>query len=189
MRELPQANNDLERLHSWKHTTVVSSAGTEGDINLEWGENFDAVWTNFAKLSHTFKAEDPSAKYRATLAKLPRPQTKPKLLYLDRSGATAGQSTFVDAVFRQAGAENVIKSSGWLTLDTEVLLTLAPDAIVTSFMGSDYVGVNDRSVRHSALAQKIKNLPQIDIHGGLWPCAGPGLVDATVQISDAIRML
>ncbi len=189
LKALPQADEDLERLHQWKAATLISSAGTKGDVNLTWGEDFNAVWENFTLLSSALNVTDPSPAFQAQLHNLPKPEQAPRLLYLDRSGATAGTGTFVDAVFRAAGADNIITTAGWHSPDTETLLGLTPDAVVTSFMNSEYVGVNDRSVRHRALAEKIETLPQINIHGGLWPCAGPGLIEATTQLSDALAGL
>ncbi|GGX72050.1 hypothetical protein GCM10011309_22890 [Litorimonas cladophorae] len=189
LQSLPQIDDDAERLHRWQDATIVSSAGTKGDINLSWGEDFTTVWTNFSILSKSLNVTDPTPHLKAKLEKLPHPSKDLRLLYLDRSGATAGTGTFVDAVFQAAGATNIIQTPGWQSPDTETLLTLHPDVIVTSFMGSNYVGVNDRSVRHAGLARKIDALPRIDLHGGLWPCAGPGLIEATVQLSSELAKL
>lgn len=189
LQSLPQIDDDAERLYRWQDATIVSSAGTKGDINLSWGEDFTTVWTNFSILSKSLSVPNPTPQLKAKLEQLPQPSKDFRLLYLDRSGATAGTGTFVNAVFQAAGATNIIQTPGWQSPDTETLLTLHPDAIVTSFMGSDYVGVNDGSVRHAGLARKIDELPQIDLHGGLWPCAGPGLIEATVQLSSELTKL
>jgi len=89
----------------------------------------------------------------------------------------------VNAVIEAAGGTNIIENPGWQSPDTETLMRLEPDIILTSFMGSDYVGVNDRTSRHAALAEKISSLPVIDMPGRLWPCAGPGLIEATEHLS------
>ncbi len=189
LQTLPQVDEDPERLLRWKGATIISSAGIEGDINLIWGEDFDTVWKNFAVLSNTLNVVDPSLALQAKLDALPQPATTPRLLYLDRSGATAGTGTFIDAVFRAVGAKNIITTAGWHSPDTENLIGLHPDVIVTSFMGSNYTSVNDKAVRHTALAEKISTTPKINIHGGLWPCAGPGLVKAASQLSQELAKL
>ena len=183
LRSLPQLDDDLERLHNWSDATIISSSGGKGDIDLSWGEDFETVWDNFSTLASALDTPNPSSELQARLDALPPPKKPLRLLYLDRSGATAGPDTFVHAVFQSVGAENVVTQSGWQSPDTETLLQLDPDAIVTSFMGSNYASVNDRTVHHKSLAEKIDALPEIDIPGGVWPCAGPGLVEAAEILS------
>jgi iron complex transport system substrate-binding protein len=108
---------------------------------------------------------------------------------MDRSGATAGPGTFVNAVIEAAGGTNLIQNPGWQSPDTETLIGLQPDIILTSFMGSKYAGVNDRTLQHAALTSKIQSLPRIDIPGKLWPCAGPGLVEAAEKLNHAMAKL
>jgi iron complex transport system substrate-binding protein len=189
LRHLPQADEDPERLHRWKAATIISSAGQNGDLNLSFGDDFETVWKNFELLSKSLDIANPTQAFKDQLNNLPQPTISPRLLYLNRAGMTAGRGTFVDAVFQAAGAENIIRTSGWHSPDAETLLTLNPDAIVTSFMSSNYVGVNDRAVRHAALAKKIEAYPKIDIHGGLWPCAGPGLIEAATHLSSELTKL
>lgn len=189
LRALPQADSDPERRLYWANALEVSSAGGTGDIELKWGEDFETVWTNLAFLSAALGASDPSNNLKSRLNALQKPAAAPRILYLDRSGATAGPGTFVNAVIKAVGAENVIENPGWQSPDTEALVTLQPDIILTSFMDSDYAGANDRALRHAALASKIQSLPRIDIPGRLWPCAGPGLVEAAEQLSEAMTKL
>jgi len=95
----------------------------------------------------------------------------------------------VDAVIKAAGGTNIIETPGWQSPETETLITLQPDIIVTSFTKSNYAGVNDRTLRHAALAEKIKSVPTIHIAGRYWTCAGPGLVDATEHLNLAMAKL
>lgn len=187
LADLPQAGEGLEHLMRFSNATLVTGPGpaafSKPTLHLAWGEDFETVWRNFSTLSQNLNARDPSDDLKSRLQNLPSLPTRPRLLYLDRSGASAGPGTFVDAVFKAVGAENVITTPGWQSPDTETLLQLQPDFIVTSFMDSDYAGVNDTSLRHAALAKYIDAVPQIDISGSLWPCAGPGLVDAAETLS------
>jgi len=189
LKSLPQADTDLERALIWSGATRISSAGGSGEIDLEWGEDFNTVWENLDRLSIALKTTNPTANFKARLNALPEPASRPRILYLDRSGASAGPGTFVDAVIRAAGADNIIQTPGWQSPDTESLIQFEPDIIVTSFMSSTYTGVNDRSVLHGALVTKIASIPQIDIPGKLWPCAGPGLVTAAETLSKAMAEL
>jgi len=189
LRALPQADNDPERRLNWAESTQISSAGGSGDIDLDWGEDFETVWKNLALLSSTLDVSDPTNVFKSRLIAIDKPATAPRILYMDRSGATAGPGTFVNAVIEAAGGENVIENPGWQSPDTETLIRLQPDIILTSFMGSNYAGVNDRTLRHAALDTKIQSLPRIDIPGKLWPCAGPGLIEAAEQLSQAMAKL
>lgn len=189
LRYLPQAKNDPEASVKWSRAVQVSSAGEQGQINLNWGEDFETVWSNFALLSARLNVQNPSDSLQARLKAIEKPKNRSRILYLDRSGATAGPGTFVDAVISAAGGVNIIENPGWQSPDTETLISLTPDVILTSFMDSDYFGANDRVSRHAALASKIDSLPVIDIPGRYWPCAGPGLVDAAEQLNQALLRL
>ena len=193
LRDLPQAGTDRETLMGWRPAQIITGPGAiplaSSAKHLNWTESFEGVWDNFAALSNALGSSDPSPDLQNRLGNIPAPSRPLRALYLDRSGASAGPDTFVDAVFQAAGVTNILTQPGWQTLDTETLISLAPDVIVTSFMGSDYHGANDRVVRQDALAQKIANTPQIDIPGAFWPCAGPGLVDAAEAISKELATL
>ena len=189
LKSLPQADNDAERLLRWPDALRISSAGGGGDIDLQWGEDFETVWKNLTLLSEKLDVANPSTNLKSRLSQIEKPAERPYILYLDRSGATAGPGTFVHAVIEAAGAHNVIQNPGWQSPDTEQLMRLAPDIIMTSFMASDYAGVNDRSLRHAALSSKIKSVPQINIPGKLWPCAGPGLIEAAEHLNQQLVSL
>lgn len=189
LKALPQTDNDIERRLNWSSAIQISSAGGAGNIDLIWGENFETVWKNLALLSIKLNAHSPANSLKFRMESIKKPDVPPRILYLDRSGATAGPGTFVHAVIEAAGAVNIIDNPGWQSLDTETLIGLKPDIIVTSFMGSKYAGINDRTLRHTALASKINALPRVDIPGRYWPCAGPGLVDAVEHLSHAMNTL
>lgn len=189
LKALPQADNDQERRLNWSQATQISSAGGGGDIDLQWGEDFETVWKNFHILSTKLNVPNPTASLKFRLKSIQQPAISPRILYLNRSGGTAGPRTFVDAVIKAAGGINIIETPGWQSPDTETLIRLQPDIILTSFTQSDYAGVNDRTLRHEALADKIKSVSLIDIPGRYWTCAGPGLVDATEQLNQAMAKL
>ena len=189
LRALPQTDNDLERRLNWSRGIQISSAGGGGDIDLKWGEDFQTVWDNLDLLASHLNVADPSPTLKARLNSLKPPTASPQILYLDRSGATAGPGTFVDAVIHAAGGTNIIKTAGWQSPDTETLISLKPDIILSSFLNSDYVGVNDRTLRHAALEDKIRSTPQINLPGRYWTCAGPGLINAAEHLNQAMLAL
>lgn len=164
--------------------------GRGNTLSLTWGEDFDTVQANVQALSDRFDLD--RAGFDAALsdlASLPHPDTPPRILYLSRSGGSAGPGTFVDAVITAAGGVNANATPGWHTPAVERTLQYDPDLIVTSFFGSNYAGISDRAVRHSALRRYLADRPRLDIPGKLWPCAGPGLIDATRQLNAAVMAL
>ena len=189
LRDLPQTDNDPERRLKWTDAVQVSSANGGGAIDLKWGESFETVWKNFEMISSQLGTTNPSPTLKSRLQSIEKPSMPRRILYLDRSGATAGPGTFVDAVIKASGGTNIIQNPGWQSPDTETLIGLQPDIILSSFTNSDYAGVNDRTLRHAALADKIRSLPHIDIPGRYWTCAGPGLIDAAEHLSQAMAEL
>lgn len=164
--------------------------GRANTAALTWGEDFDTVSANAAALSTQFGLDIAAFEAdMASLSTLDRPTMPPRVLYLSRSGGSAGPGTFVDAVITAAGGVNANQTPGWHTPAVERTLQFNPDLIVTSFFGSNYAGVSDRAVRHSALRHYLSERPRVDIPGKLWPCAGPGLIEATRQLNAAILAL
>ena len=196
-----KAWDDPERLLSLTPDLVVFGAG-EGrvskpildkagipHINIEWGEDFASIRNNQAALA---KASSIKKQKINVAQRLPRHlPTKhlPTILYLSSSGATAGPGTYVNAAIKRAGGTNIITKAGWHTPDPETLVALKPDLIITSFFKDGYVSVNESSLRNKALQGKIKSTPTVNIPGKLWPCAGPGLYDASNLIAEAIAEL
>lgn len=159
-------------------------------VALSWGEDFETVAANAVALSDQFDIDAaPLLVALSDLALLPRRENPPRILYLSRSGGSAGPGTFVDAVITAAGGINANATPGWHTPPIERTLGLQADLIITSFFGSNYAGTSDRAVRHSALQRYLENHPRVDIPGKFWPCAGPGLIDATRQLNTAIMAL
>ena len=190
MQRLPQLDSNRERLAGLADVTLIGEPGTgRGDVALVWGEDFETVWLNLDTLSKTLNASNPTQALQSRLTALPRPDTPPRVLYLNRAGSSAGAGTFVDAVIRAAGGHNVVTHPGWHTPNVEAVLALTPDVVVTSFLDSDYHGANDALLRHSALNRAISHQPKIDIPGALWPCAGPGLVEATELLNTQLLKL
>lgn len=161
--------------------------------DILWGKDFDDVKTNYTmlgkSLGETARANSLMQDLDARLAALKQPATPAKVLYLNRSGASAGSDTFVDAVIKAAGGENMITATGWPKPDPEELLSLKPDLIVTSYFEDGYASVNAGPVRHKALVNFLDAYERIEIPGALWLCAGPNLIDAAERVNAKILSL
>jgi len=192
----PKAWDDGERLLALKPTLVVFGPGEgaaakplldkvgTGYITLDWAENFPALNRNRAKLSKALgkKHFNPSIVIDINVG-------RPKVLYLSASGGTAGPGTYVSAAIWRAGGKNIITTPGWHTPGVETLVGLEPDLIVTSFFKDGYASVNEAGLNNKVLQDKIKSTAHINVPGKLWPCAGPGLYEATDIIANAIKEL
>lgn len=210
----PKARDDIEVLLALNPTLVVfgPDEGVTAKplldkrgikfVNLVWGENFVAVDSNMKFLADKIKTQNknhlspafvpgpPAALHQASRD----PGTSPgtgvfNILYLTASGATAGPGTYVDAAIEAAGGTNIITTPGWQTPSVESLVSLDPDLIVTSFFKDGYASVNEAGLRNKVLQDKLKAVPQINVPGKLWPCAGPGLYEATDIIKNALEGL
>jgi len=196
LRKLPQVWDDVEVLLGHRPTHVIFGPGEgytskrflelEGitPIFMDWAEDTETIKKNWQTIYDVTGGRE----YKE-LAVPHHGGASPKILYLSRSGGTAGPGTYVDAAIQMAGGHNLITTPGWHTPDVEYLITLEPDVIVTSFLLDGYESQNSKTVRHKVLRKFIGKHPQIDIPGAVWPCAGPGLNKAAQMISDGINKL
>lgn len=187
MAHLPKLWNSREVLARTNLALVTGPGDTTQNrdhvLPLQWGEDFETVRTNAVRLRDAFGIDISSFEAELdAVVDLPRPDRAQRVLYLSRSGGSAGPGTFVDAVITAAGGDNVNATPGWHTPSVERVLQYEPDLILTSFFGSDYAGANDRAVRHAALRAFIVRHERFDLPGRLWPCAGPGLTEAARRL-------
>ena len=196
LRNRPKAHDDAERLLSLNPSLVVFGPGEGasaksvlekagiGTINLDWAETAQGVNKNRMKLAaalgYVVSENEPVT---------PIFINPPNVLYLSRAGGTAGPGTYVNAAIEAAGGINIIKTKGWHTPDPEKLAGLTPDLIVTSFVQQGYESINAGGVRHALIKDKLAEIPHVNVPGALWPCAGPGLAQATQIIARAISEL
>ena len=61
--------------------------------------------------------------------------------------------------------------------------------IITSYFSSGYESVEAIAVRNKVIERFIHSHPVVEIEGSLWPCAGPGLIQASEKIAIAIDNL
>ena len=204
MPALPQAWDNTERLLSLSADFILFGSG-EGktaqkylaktdkrSVNLSWGEDFENVFTNLTNIGEAIgepkqaKRKIDSIKIRLSkLADDPNLE-KPKILYLSRSGGSAGPGTLVDAAITAAGGQNIMSKSGWFTPDPEYLISLQPDLIITSYFDDGYESVNAVPLRNKTVREFINRHERLDIPGHIWPCAGPHLVEAAEMIHEKL---
>ena len=201
-KQLPQLWDDPEVLLTTEADFILFGAG-EGvkvkalpakPLNLIWGEDFETLFSNTKMIEDALALEtDTSQNWGRRIEALTRKSKKrgslPKILYLSRSGGSAGQGTLVGAAITAAGGVNIAEASGWFTPDPEQIIAYKPDLIITSYFKNGYESVQSTAVRNRAVQRFIESRPNIEIDGNLWPCAGPGLIEAAERISDAIDKL
>ncbi len=208
-RGLPKAWPDAARLLELAPDLTVFGAGEAGrtgrlleqsgrDVfELAWADDFDAVRGNLRALGSVLgqpdRAQSAIAELDARLAALARRasgrEQAPRMAYLSASGGSAGAGTYVDAAIAAAGGINVVAergAAGWTRSDPEFALTLEADIVLTSFFIDGYAGTFNRARRHAAYRRLLDHPDRAEIPAGLWPCAGPRLIDAAELIADAI---
>jgi iron complex transport system substrate-binding protein len=208
-RALPKAWPDAGRLLVLSPDLTVFAAGEGGrtarlldraglpHLELIWSDDFDGVRANLRALGEAAgypdRAENAVADIDRRLAALDARRAmrarQPRIVYLSASGGSAGAGTFVDAAITAAGAINVVAeqgATGWTRSDPEFALTLEADIVLTSFLVDGYASTFNRARRHAAYRRLLDHPARIDVPAGLWPCAGPGLMEAAERIADAI---
>ena len=201
-RKLPQLWDDPEILLNTKADIILFGSG-EGEtgakleaqsVTLKWGEDFAALQTNAEAINKALSlpsdvSDDWAKRIEALSGRATRRSHKPKILYLSRSGGSAGKDTLVDAAITAAGGVNIAQASGWFTPDPEEIITYEPDLIITSYFKNGYESVQSTALKNKVVQRFIAQHPSVHIEGNLWPCAGPGLIEAAELIVDAIDKL
>jgi len=201
-RKLPQLWDEPETLLNTKTDIILFGSG-EGQmsgkldaktVTLTWGEDFTTLQTNTEAINKALSrpsdiTEGWTQRIEALAQRATKRAAKPKVLYLSRSGGSAGKGTLVDTAITAAGGENATKSSGWFTPDPEEIIAYKPDLIITSYFKNGYESVQSTAMRNKVVQRFIAKHPSVDIDGKLWPCAGPGLISAAELIAEAIDEL
>ncbi len=189
-KQLPQAWDDAERLialapdvilfgpgEGYKTQAVLDAAGIQ-TLRLDWGEDEDMLQENYAKFGEVFWAS--SQKYY--------PDPKPTILYLARSGGSAGSGTYIDALITRIGGENIWATSstrkGWFTPDAEDLAMIKPDFIITSYMSDGFESAQAKTITGGVHRRLLDATPSVEIPGKYLSCMAPQFYEA-VQIADA----
>ncbi|MCW5725779.1 MAG: ABC transporter substrate-binding protein [Maricaulaceae bacterium] len=208
-RALPRAWAEPERLLALAPDLVVFGPG-EGaraarfldragvaHLTLRHGEDFETVFENLrllgAALGRPAAAEAAAANIAARLSALSERAEargrRPSVFYLSASGGTAGSGTAVDAVLAAAGAENAAAAAGargWTRAEPEWVVRITPGLVVKSYFNEGARRVQNMGERHAVFRRLLRENPSVEVPGALWPCAGPGLVEAAEIVADAL---
>ena len=166
---------------------VVREGLLEGSeiISLDWVESWEGVIANTNKVPGPDPGP-PKSELGGPGSEAGDLLSRSSILYLSRSGGTAGPGTYVDVAITAAGGRNIVEQSGWFTPDPEWIVAQNPDVVVTSFF-EGYESVNAGGLRNKAVVEFIADRTRVDVPGALWPCAGPGMIDAVELIAEAIE--
>ena len=201
-RKLPQLWDDPEVLMRSEADIILFGSG-EGrvsgsleakTIKLSWGEDFDTLSTNAKAIEQALNInsgmrETWDKRVKTLSHRAEARGVKPKILYLSRSGGSAGTGTLVDAAITAAGGVNATDAQGWFTPDPEQIIAYEADLVITSYFKNGYESVQSTAMRNKVVQRYIARHPNVEIDGNLWPCAGPGLIEAAELISEAIDKL
>lgn len=208
-RDLPRAWPDAERLLMLAPRLAVFDPGGGGRTarlveragmpvhELTWTDDFEGVRRNLRTLGQVMDRSDAAETLIADLdARLDRlaarseaRDVRPRVLYLNVSGGSAGAGTYIDAAIRAAGGINVMAEAGhagWTRSDPELLLDLDVDLILTSFFSDGYASTDNHARQHAAYRHVLAGRPRVEIPAGDWPCAGPRLIEAAERIAQAL---
>ena len=111
-------------------------------------------------------------------------------IYLTPGGFTSGGGTFIDAVIRSAGLDNIGAAGGrqgWYDLNLENLVMNPPDLIVGSFFDLKTSQMNHWSVaRHSLVQDLLAERPSVIVPGRYVACSAWFFVEAVEMIDRAL---
>ncbi len=208
-RSLPRAWPDAARLLALSPALTVFAAGEGGRtarlleradyraFELAWTDDFAGVRDSLRSLAEATGdagradavIDDLDQRLAALAERAAARAHTPRIAYLSVSGGSAGVGTYVDAAISAAGGINAVAGQGavgWTRSDPEFALRLDVDILLTSFFLDGYASTYNRASRHRVYRRLLDHPDRVDIPAGLWPCAGPGLIDAAEMIADAI---
>lgn len=111
--------------------------------------------------------------------------TEARALYVTPGDVTTGPGSLVAELLDAAGYASVESRPGWHRLPLEQLAGKRPDLVVRAFFESP-VHRQDRwsSSGHRALAQAVRNVPQVTVSGSELACGNWRVAAALRRISD-----
>jgi iron complex transport system substrate-binding protein len=208
-RSRPKAWPDAARILALSPALSVFGSGEGGrtarlldragyrTFELAWVDDFDGVRDNLRALAAAVQTDhrvddviaDLDQRLAALAGRTAARSRAPRIAYLSVSGGSAGDGTYVDAAITAAGGINAVAeqgATGWTRSDPEFALRLDVDIVLTSFFIDGYASTFNRASRHRVYRHLLEHPARADIPAGLWPCAGPRLIDAAEIIADAM---
>lgn len=113
-------------------------------------------------------------------------------LYLRPGGGSAGEGTYVDALFSHLGLRNAARElgvRGWGRVPLERLLMDPPDLLVLGYFERGASLHQSAYVRHPRVAALLELTPSIQLDGDAWGCGGLELLDVAERLVAEIQAL
>jgi iron complex transport system substrate-binding protein len=162
---------------------------------LPLGEDLDGIRAGVRRLAALLgrgaRGESLLAEMDRRLAAIPPPELpRPRGLFIQPNGYSAGLGTLQDlslrlAGWRNAAAEAGLEGYGPLTLET--LVSLRPDRFIVSPFHDHTDSLAQRQLRHPALVATRGGRPFLELPYNLWICGGPMLAEAVERLAGARR--
>ncbi|WP_017931931.1 ABC transporter substrate-binding protein [Robiginitomaculum antarcticum] len=183
-KALPQAWDEAERLialspdivifgpgEGYETQSVLEAAGIK-ILRLDWGEDEAALINNLAKFDRVFM---PAGQREY-------PPNRPSILYLSRSGGSAGGGTYIDTLIKRIGGQNIWAEhgdrKGWFTPDAEQLAMVNPDFIITAYMSDGFESAQAKAVTGGVHRRLLKTTPSVEVPGKYLSCMSPAFYKA-----------
>lgn len=115
-----------------------------------------------------------------------------RVLYLRPSGGSAGEGTYVDALFTHLGLRNAARElgvRGWGQVALERLLIEPPDVLVLGYFGRSASLHQSAYARHPRVAELLERTPTIALEGDAWGCGGLELLDVAERLVAGFKAL
>ncbi len=110
--------------------------------------------------------------------------------YVSPSGITTGAGTFLNEVLELGGVKNIIAArgiKGWSQFDLETILTLKPEAMVTSFFDNTEGSANAwRFAAHPVMEEAMAEVQVIDIPSKYLSCPAWFAVEGAALIREKL---
>ena len=166
---------------------------------LDSAKTYAHIFANLEKLGQALSETEHSTKIRSGLsARLKRIKrralrlhkgSRPSFLYLNASGMTSGENSYVSHALTQAGGKNTIaKPKGFYTPSLEEFSRLSPDFVVISYFKEGYRSYSGKYARHPIIKRLLRRSHIIHIPGHVWNCASPLLLSASERFQQAINI-
>ncbi len=112
--------------------------------------------------------------------------TAPEVLYLPRSGVSAGPGTLIDEMMGAAGLRNFQRRAGWHSIPLERLAYEKPQVLALAFFGATDVNLHAWSPAMHPVAQRhVREVPTVTLDSSWVSCGGWFLVEAVEALARA----
>ncbi len=205
VRGIPRVRPEIEAVLALRPTLVVRSYGGGPRFaeamesagvrvfTLPYAASFADIDASLAKAGRALDAEQRATTLRRELQEtltearqLSARGAPGKALYVTPGDVTTGPGSLIADLLALAGYTSVETQPGWHRLPLEQLTRTKPDIIVRAFFESPNHR-QDRwsSAEHRALAEAVRDVPQVTVSGSELACGNWRVGDALQRIATA----